>query len=316
MSKYYGDKELFATPEVSQYGSHMVMTNVVKPTRVKYLNLDTRFADDYVNNTTNLSNLTTYNQSSYTFTLPERITNVKSITARTVEFPNAYYTMSEYEGNNIMSIKIGNNTQVIAKITEGHITDSAMQTAVYSAITSAGITDLSCVFDVSAGKYKLTNTSGINDITINFAINPDGTCDKYHFKKKLGWLLGFRKTSYTIPRSNGTITSESVLQHRPLYYYLAIDEFSNGNQNSFSSQIATSVINKNILSKIVMGVTGYGFRVIIPLNNFNGLLMSDTRRYNGKIDIQKINMQLLNEYGDTANLNGADYSVTLEIEYE
>ena len=32
------NKELFMGPKTTQYGSHMVMTDVVKPTKTKYIN--------------------------------------------------------------------------------------------------------------------------------------------------------------------------------------------------------------------------------------------------------------------------------------
>ena len=39
MSQYFGNQDLFNSPEVKQYGSHMVMTNVIQPTKIKYLNI-------------------------------------------------------------------------------------------------------------------------------------------------------------------------------------------------------------------------------------------------------------------------------------
>ena len=47
MSKYMDDKRMFLEPSVSQYGSRMVMTNVHKPTKKKYWNIDTQFCSDY-----------------------------------------------------------------------------------------------------------------------------------------------------------------------------------------------------------------------------------------------------------------------------
>jgi hypothetical protein len=47
-----------------------------------------------------------------------------------------------------------------------------------------------------------------------------------------------------------------------------------------------------------------------------GYLLSDTRCYTGKKDLQKLGVELVNEYGNTVNLNGLDFSVALEIEHE
>jgi hypothetical protein len=306
MSKYYGDKELFATPEVSQYGSHMVMTNVVKPSRIKYINLDTKFADDYVNNTT-------YNQS-YTFTLPQRINDVKSIKVQTSEVPMTFYNISAFNGNNVMAITVGNGTAKIIKVPDGNYTRSSLIIEIQSQINSAPITDFTISTNIVNNKTTFANSNG-STITLNFAINQDGTFDKYNFKNKLGWALGFIKPSYTI-QTFGTLISESIAQIDWKYLYLALDEFSNGNHNSFASQMSSSLINKNIIAKIVLNKTTFDFGTILATNANYGNLMSDIRSYNGKIDIQKLNVQLLNEYGNVVNLNGADFSVGIQIEYE
>ena len=47
MNHSFDKSTLFMEPNTTQYGSHMVMTNVVKPKRTKYLNIDTRFRDEY-----------------------------------------------------------------------------------------------------------------------------------------------------------------------------------------------------------------------------------------------------------------------------
>jgi hypothetical protein len=315
MSKYYGDKELFASPEVSQYGSHMVMTNVVKQTRIKYINLDTKFADDYVNNTTNASNLATYNQSSYIFTLPQRINDVKSIKVQTSEVPMTFYNISAFNGNNVMSIQVGATTPIIIRVPDGNYDKASLINAIGSQFTSNSISGFSITNSIVNNKTTFSNSNG-SALTLNFAINSDGTFDKYNFKNKLGWTLGFIKPSYIIAQTSGSLISESIMQLNWKYLYLALDEFSNGNQNSFASQMSSSLINKNIIAKIVLNKTTYDFGTILGTNVNFGNLMSDTRTYNGKIDIQKIKLQLLNEYGNVVNLNGADFSVGIQIEYE
>jgi hypothetical protein len=128
--------------------------------------------------------------------------------------------------------------------------------------------------------------------------------------------LGFRKTKYTIPKSGGTIVGESVINIDWKYLYLALDEFSNGNQNSFASQLSSSLVNKNILSKIVLNRQVYGVGTILPATIPMGFLISDKRTYNGAVDIQKLSVQLLDEYGNIVNLNGVNFSVGIELEYE
>ena len=76
------------------------------------------------------------------------------------------------------------------------------------------------------------------------------------------------------------------------------------------------MINKNIIARISLDMITHGYNTILPANTFNGLLKSDVRSYSGKIDLQKINLQLLNENGTQMNLNGMDFSVCMEVIHE
>ena len=48
MSKYFDSKDLtFMEPQVKQHGQHVIMTNVHPETKTKYVNIDTRFQEEY-----------------------------------------------------------------------------------------------------------------------------------------------------------------------------------------------------------------------------------------------------------------------------
>jgi hypothetical protein len=51
-------------------------------------------------------------------------------------------------------------------------------------------------------------------------------------------------------------------------------------------------------------------------NRGGGLLTSINRNYSGKIDIQRFNIQLVNEIGTVMNLNGQDITLSLIVDYE
>ena len=46
MNKY----DLFLEPRITEQGNHMVMTNVQKQDKVKYVNVDSKFKDEYFDN--------------------------------------------------------------------------------------------------------------------------------------------------------------------------------------------------------------------------------------------------------------------------
>ena len=77
-----------------------------------------------------------------------------------------------------------------------------------------------------------------------------------------------------------------------------------------------SQIKSNVIARIALNRTTYPFGTILPANNFNGLLLTDRRSYNGKVDLQKLKVQLVHENGVPVNLNGLGFSFCLEVEYE
>ena len=312
MSKYNDNKsDNFMEPNVSQYGSHMVMTNVHKPMKTKYINIDTIFADEY-----NLNNT-----ADYTITIPEKITNVESVSISTIDLPMSFYNISSDLGNNVFSLNYNLTDYFIEVPNNQYDTIDALTTAINVAIKTVSIlNDVNTLVCNSSNNTVSFTNSLSNPITISFDVNTIGK-DRYNFKSKLGWLLGFRKLNYILPKKpttgQTTILSECNYNLNTVrYMYLVLDEFSRGNQNTFISLLPKSIINKNIISKLSLNSAIYNkFNCVIPLNRFTGL-MTDQRTYSGKIDLQKLNIKLINEYGKTINLNGNHFSFCMEITYE
>jgi hypothetical protein len=303
MSKYLDNNELFLEPKTTQYGGHMVMTNVMKPTKKKYINIDTRFRDEY-----NTSTIVNYN-----ITLPERITEVKSMRVTNIEIPNSIFNISSSLGNN--SFKIINhatNSSSIFLLPDGNYTATSIINIMYGQLSTVFTGDI--IITDQGNMCSLSSL--INTYTIHFSVDETGSFDKLFPRSKLGWVLGFRSISYEIAPGNA-ITSESFIDlNGPRYLYLAVDEFTKGNQHSFISPLPKSFINKNILARISVDNRTWSFGTIFPANRMSGNLVSDHRNYTGKTDLQKLNIQLLNEYGNPVDLNGMDFSFCLEVEHE
>lgn len=308
MSNYL-DKPGFLDPKMTQYGNHMVMTNVVKPTKHKFVNIDTKFRDEY-----NYSQL-----ANYTVSLPERITDVKSMMVCSAEIPMSFYNVSASLGNNYFQIvKETDKTTKMIIVPDGqynNITD--LTSRINSTNTTSTFTDIS--FNYTSPNVTVINNQATSDYYVNFNTDSSGNFDKFNFKSKLGWTLGFRQPSYVIPKSN---TSTPVLSNAlydlngPRYLYLVVDEFSNGNPSSFIVPNYDFQAKANILAKITRNQVTFPFGSILPANNFNGYLLTDQRRYTGKIDIQRLRVQLVNDLGNPVNLNGQEFSFCLEVEHE
>jgi len=316
MSQYFDNKDMFLEPSVKQYGNHMVMTNVQKPTKVKYYNLDTRFRDDYDE----------YSKTCPTFyniTIPQRINDVKSISVSSIEIPLSFYNISASLGNNIIQIIKQNESKTVI-IPDNQYDISGLETAINHELVEIGLSNISFAIREYKSSFSLINININESYTFHFAVKSDMTVsntsnrtefDKFNIKSKLGWLLGFRNIQYTL---STTLQSESLTDlNGPRYLYLVLDDYSQGNPYSFNAPIGTSFLNNHILAKISIDrFFETGFTTIYVANHSNGLLISDKRVYTGKVDLQRMKIQLVNYFGLPINLNGLDFSFVLEVHYE
>jgi hypothetical protein len=319
MNQYFDNKDMFLEPNVKQYGSHMVMTNVQKPIKTKYYNLDTRFREDY-------DEYSKTSPSYYNISIPDRINNVKSISVCNIELPLSFYNISASLGNNIMQIK-NNATSTTLVIPDNQYNAYGLETTINNELKNVHLQDLVC--KIQGNKTYFSTISG-ETYVINFAVKTDMTesgvsvqpeFDKYNIKSKLGWLLGFRNIQYSITPASAvtkSIISESLIDlNGPKYLYLIVNDYSQGNPYSFKAPIATSFLNNNILAKISLDKRfNPAFNTGYVANKSNGDLLSDKRIYTGSVDIQRMTIQLVNEIGLPIDLNGQDFSFALEIQYE
>jgi hypothetical protein len=284
-------------PKTQQYGNHMIMTNVHKSSKVKYINIDTKFRDDY-----------DYTQpANFQVVLPERVNDVHSLRVTNIEIPMSFYNISANLGNNYFKIVNGASTEMIT-IDDNNYTAATLATEIAAKLVGRGLT-----FTINANGRTIV--TAIANRTLVFDVDKTGSSDKFNFKQKLGWLLGFRKTTYVV--STSATSAECTLDlYGTRYLYLAIDEFNKGNQNSFVTPLSSSLINKNIIARIALDLSTYSYGAMLPATYDNGLLTTDTRSYSGKIDLQKLNVQLLNESGIPMMLNGQDFSFCLEAACE
>jgi hypothetical protein len=224
----------------------------------------------------------------------------------------SFYNISANLGNNYFKIVNGANTEMIT-IDDNNYTAATLATEIAAKLASSTQGTV-LTFTINANGRTRVSTSA--NRTLVFDVDKTGSSDKFNFKQKLGWLLGFRKTTYAIV-TTGATTAECTLDlYGTRYLYLAIDEFNKGNQNSFVTPLSSSLINKNIIARIALDRSTYSYGSMLPATYYNGLLTTDTRSYTGKIDLQKINVQLLNESGIPMMLNGQDFSFCLEASCE
>ena len=283
----------FLEPQVKQYGSHMVMSNVRKPINNKVVNIDTKYSNDAYKITT-----------QYNFTLSEKINSVKSMYVKSVEIPNSFYNISSSLKNNTFIIKdLDNNIQMPVILKDKYYTISSLRDAINENLTQG----LTFNFDENTLYSSFKNTSN-SSFQLIFNTDEFGNIDRYNLRSKLGWILGFNEISVNI---NGIAHSNIAINiNTNRYLYLAIDDFSNNVKDNFIVSMNTHLMNKKVIAKILISEKYFPFGSTICETDSKNLI-SSTRIYKGETDIQKLNVELVNEWGLPVNLNGLDFSFTI-----
>ena len=305
-SQYFdsASRNLFMDPNVTQHGSHMVMTDVTPPTKVKHINIDTRYRDDYDPSKV----------ADYCITLPERINDVKSIQVVNAEIPMTFYNISNDLGNNVLHLTLGGFVAVII-IPDNQYTEASLVTVINDQIALASNAVFQKItYSIDNRRSVFTNTSSV-ECEIAFDVTTQGSVDLQNATYKLGWLLGYRSQVYII-HSTASLTSDAFVDlHGPRYLYLVVDEFKNGNPHSFTSLLQESAVNgSQILARFAMNPLYYSYGSLFPVRG--DYIDSDVRKYTGTVNLQRLQVKLVNERGVPLNLNGMDFSFCMVATHE
>jgi len=288
---------------------------VKKRNRNIVLNIDTRFRESYY----------VTQSSNFHINLPMKINSVVNMELSAIEFPpTAFYSVSKMLGNNFFWLRAGSTSagdleETAIIIPDGNFTaPDAVELINKFLQTLTSTTYLQYIY--FSVNENATGTSGSSQLLVavndsypfgtpfNFIIdlqadingNPDYSTP---LPLKLGWKLGFRNGIYT---NNSAYVSEGVLNLAGAsYLYLAIDDYNNAN-NTFFSAFNESLLNKNILARVAVQSS---VSAAVTFSNIG--LITTPREYYGPVNIEKMQIQMLDEYGRIINLNNMDFSFCL-----
>jgi len=274
------------------------------------INIDTRFRENYY----------TTQSSNFHLDLPIRLTQVVSLQLSAFELPSTFYAVSKVFGNNFFVISLPNTSiePLIVTLPDGNYTYLTLQTYINELLlTAPGYTNIQFLADINtpggtgsggSGKMVVGSINGDVNFVLNFQTDRYGNDDKQTpLPLKLGWLMGFREGYY---ENNVTYVSEGLIDMLgPRYIYLVVDDFNNNVSDGFYGAFTSSILNKNILARITLQGSVFN---IITQNNL--LLVTTARQYFGPVDIQKMQIQILDEYGRILDLNNMDYSFCLTFQ--
>jgi len=265
---------------------------------------------------TQFRNLKSISSSDCIFELPYTIKNVLSILVTSMEIPQSIYLFSEFNNSNSIYFKeyvddTVNERLVIfpqgnyLAISVSSLPDivTMMNKAINTQLNSGNRFLVS--IDAATNKITITNSTYIFEMYILFA----GT--NRHFHRTMGYTLGFRSPEY---HNQLSYTTESIFNNTPSeYLYLEINDFNIPQSASKVFGLFTdSFLDKNIIAKIDYTYSNnYMLFNTIPLSR--QYVLSGLREYYGPTNLQRLYIRLLNKYGEVVDLNGLDFSFTLEL---
>jgi hypothetical protein len=276
------------------------------------LNIDTRFRENYY----------ATKASNFHVDLPMRLTQVVSTQLSALELPNTFYVISQVFGNNffVLEIKDESSGSLIVTIPDGNYDYLSLQLYLNTFLSESpgNYKNLQFLSDMNTpngsgsmggtGRMVVGSLTGSQEFSMNFLTDRYGNEDKQTpLPLKIGWLMGFRQGYY---ENSLTYVSEGIINLLgPRYMYLVIDDYNNNVNDSFYGAFTDSILNKNILARISLQGNVFSF---LSKDNYN--LITTPRQYFGPVDIQKLQIQLLDEYGRVLDLNNMDYSFCLTFQ--
>jgi len=281
------------------------------------LNIDSRFRENYYIS----------QPSNFQVTLPMKINSVDTMQMSAIEFPpTAFFSISKVLGNNFFWVRAGSDAasdleETVVILPDGNYSPTETTGLINNFLQSLATTTYLQYIYFSVNQ-NATNTSGSSQLLVgvaeaypftapfNFELDfqadqggaPD---DSTPLPLKLGWKLGFRDGRYV---NSSAYVSEGVVNlSGATYLYLAIDDYNNFH-NTFYSAFNQSLLNKNILARIaVQSSQGNA----VTFSNIG--IVSTAREYYGPVNIERMQIQLLDEYGRILNLNNMDFSFCLSF---
>lgn len=282
------------------------------------------------------------NSSNFLIDFSEPLANVYSLSLNSLELMLSYYIFDETYGTNCLYV---DTTKVT--INEGNYSNADLCSAVGTAMGGG----LACTVATHNNKVTIANTTGGTVVLTFYDIEKSGL-ENAKIDYNLGYLLGFRDLSYSIPHGASIVSEGLIDTYGPRYLLLCVDDHKKNRINSnivsvydslkkfdkpliicdqSYSTVQTYVNDQKTLSANTpypnkyLGITPGDvlakipiarsdlFETIIMYNNGDSLL-SSTRKYFGSTNIERLRIKLLNDKGQEVNLNNMHYSLSLLCE--
>ena len=283
------------------------LNSIKRVTQLLNLNINSYFRNNYYQSS----------PTDFLYNLPVEIKNVLSIRLVSIEIPNSWYIFSSKKKNNTFYVSIHDknkksNKEYLIEIPDGNYDFENLENYLNSNyFYESGIDHPLAKIKFSINPHSLKSTFEVLDDEIkddNYTINLKFSSDiNQNIINTAGWILGFRVANYL---SIDKVTSEGLFDAGgDRYVYLSITDFQYNNNTSNIVCFDKNILNEDVIAKIPME---NGKLSLVINDNYNNL--AKIRRYNGPINLSKIQIKLLDQFGYIIDLNNMDFSMTLELE--
>jgi hypothetical protein len=281
------------------------LNSVKRITQLLNLNLNSCFRNNYYQS----------NPCDFQYIIPSEIKNVLSMRLVSIEIPNSWYLFSSIKKNNSFIVEInleGEKIEYNIIIPDGNYDSDTLQHYLNTTyFFESGLETPLKNIRFNINNYNLKTSFEIveQDDTTNFNFSLKFIQNiNQNAMNTLGWTLGFRLGSYL--NIHEKICSEGLFDAGgDRYIYLCINDYQYNSNTSNTVCFDKSILNEDVLAKIPM-INGK-FSLIVNDNNNS---LAKIRRYNGPINLSRLQIKIIDKFGTVIDLNNMDYSLTLELE--
>ena len=257
------------------------------------INIDSKFRD-----------VTKYpDPGSFTYIMNEPLKNISFIRLASIELPTAFYTFLGKNNNVDFNITTPEGLDVTVSIPEGNYDSTTM------------ITTIQSIFNVFNEEYNTQFKISWNSINFKVTISNNkafnlilGNDNKH---RSLGYRLGYIFGDNNYLASNQTETYDQLTGEfsfnwtADTFLNITKDEYLFVRINDYGV-IYNFNRDKNLLAKIIL----YDQQFIVD-NGAN--FLTKTYKFKQPVNLSKFEIELVDQFGYTVDMNYIDFSMTLEV---
>lgn len=314
----------------------LTLKGIPKPVYKKVIAMNSKFRDDYYGTLS----------TDYLTTLPTKLKEVVSMELTGFEFPNTYFQISKSLGNNYFWLGWQKTSALVLawyyiSIPDGTYKRETMQNMINTQIQKAtGKPSTECpqcsidaqslrtvfalpitvnnaaaflqlAFNRTRGPAQTptgNKTYTTTDASQNNISPPEINLSNSTIAQNFGWILGYRMAEY---KASTAYVSEGVYDSwGTKYLYVIVNDFQKNYTNLVEPIYNSSLGRDNILARIslapLLTTISEGTSLADQFNPGDFV-----RNYFGPVDIEKLRVTIVDEFGRVINLNNMDMSLAL-----